>query len=219
MADNETAKAGGAGNVLHPIACSHCRQRKRKCDRQLPHCLQCSHDPSNCHYPEQNKRGIPIGFINRLEARLAETEDALYRVLQLLDNEEPKSMPHPQAQTKSERIKEWDELPLQSMGDIRKWYHQRVGPDPSSLGSASGEPPASNAPWPSAPLNRITVPITDLPNQDPDPDIQLQTEMAGMSSSLGTDGDSMMEAPWEAQAEPSEGRANDLGKKKPHLYF
>ncbi|KAL2207078.1 hypothetical protein CC79DRAFT_1321215 [Sarocladium strictum] len=41
---------------LSPIACESCRQKKRGCDRSLPHCLQCSKTPSQCIYPEVNKR-------------------------------------------------------------------------------------------------------------------------------------------------------------------
>ncbi|KAF9249633.1 transcriptional regulator family: Fungal Specific TF [Penicillium roqueforti] len=66
-----------ANNNLSPISCETCRQRKCKCDRKLPCCSQCSNEPSRCVYPESGKRGLPLGYLNQLEQRLAETESAL----------------------------------------------------------------------------------------------------------------------------------------------
>ncbi|KAJ4039457.1 hypothetical protein NW756_009424 [Fusarium oxysporum] len=128
MANNEASVEceQEAERQLNPIACSHCRQRKRKCDRQLPHCLQCTNDPTNCHYPEQNKRGLPIGFITRLETRLAETEEALFRLVHSIDepNNNHTSL-KPSSQRKDDRIREWDSLPLRNADEIRAWYRNR----------------------------------------------------------------------------------------------
>ncbi|KAH7001224.1 hypothetical protein EDB80DRAFT_721771 [Ilyonectria destructans] len=218
MADNELDE-GEAGQGLNPIACSYCRQRKRKCDRQLPHCLQCRHDPSNCHYPEQNKRGIPIGFINRLEARLVETEDALYRVLQFIDQrsvDEPNSLHHSR-QSKADRIKEWDNLPLQSMDEVHQWYQQRIGATPSSAGDLSIDNPPPSTTWPPPTINQmaVPVPITDMPESEVQQPIIVNTGQPVSAS----DGDSMLEGSWELNQPPSESKAKDLGKKNPHLYF
>ncbi|KAH7179314.1 uncharacterized protein B0J16DRAFT_346627 [Fusarium flagelliforme] len=128
MASNEPLVEQEAERQLNPIACSHCRQRKRKCDRNLPHCLQCNNDPSNCHYPEQNKRGLPIGFITRLEARLAETEEALFRLVQSIEDPENNQVSlKPSSQRKDDRIREWDNLPLRNMEEVKTWYRNRGG--------------------------------------------------------------------------------------------
>ncbi|EWG41686.1 hypothetical protein FVEG_03752 [Fusarium verticillioides 7600] len=126
MANNEASGEQEIERQLNPIACSHCRQRKRKCDRQLPHCLQCTNDPTNCHYPEQNKRGLPIGFITRLEARLAETEEALFRLVHTIDEPNNNHISlKPSSQRKDDRITEWDSLPLRNVDEIRAWYRSR----------------------------------------------------------------------------------------------
>ncbi|RBR09983.1 hypothetical protein FVER53590_03752 [Fusarium verticillioides] len=97
-----------------------------RCDRQLPHCLQCTNDPTNCHYPEQNKRGLPIGFITRLEARLAETEEALFRLVHTIDEPNNNHISlKPSSQRKDDRITEWDSLPLRNVDEIRAWYRSR----------------------------------------------------------------------------------------------
>ncbi|KAL9570352.1 hypothetical protein ACKAV7_005558 [Fusarium commune] len=93
---------------------------------QLPHCLQCTNDPTNCHYPEQNKRGLPIGFITRLEARLAETEEALFRLVHSIDEPNNNHISlKPSSQRKDDRIREWDSLPLRDLDEIRAWYRSR----------------------------------------------------------------------------------------------
>ncbi|WXC53493.1 hypothetical protein QX201_013136 [Fusarium graminearum] len=130
MASNDTILEQESGQ-LNPIACSHCRQRKRKslqCDRNIPHCLQCNNDPSRCQYPEQNKRGLPIGFITRLEARLAETEEALFRLVQSIEESEDNQVSlKPSSQRKDDRIREWDSLPLRTPEQVKSWYRNRLG--------------------------------------------------------------------------------------------
>ncbi|KAF4454941.1 Positive regulator of purine utilization [Fusarium austroafricanum] len=70
--------------------------------------------------------GLPIGFITRLEARLAETEEALFRLVQSIDDPNDKHVSlKPSSLRKDDRIKEWDSLPLQNMDDIRVWYRNR----------------------------------------------------------------------------------------------
>ncbi|KAH7156617.1 hypothetical protein EDB81DRAFT_787519 [Dactylonectria macrodidyma] len=223
MADTEFDE-GETGQALNPIACSHCRQRKRKCDRQLPHCLQCNHDPSNCHYPEQNKRGIPIGFINRLEARLDETEDALCRILQSIGPHptyEPNSL-HRSRQSKADRMKEWDNLPLQSIEDIHNWYQQRNAASPSSAGDSliDNPPPHLTTAWPPRALGHITVPVQLPMAEMPETVAQAHGVLDAGQSASTSNGGSMLEGSWEANPlQPSDSKAKDLGLKHPDLYF
>ncbi|KAH7155817.1 hypothetical protein B0J13DRAFT_546416 [Dactylonectria estremocensis] len=224
MADTEFDE-GDAGQVLNPIACSHCRQRKRKCDRQLPHCLQCSHDPSNCHYPEQNKRGIPIGFINRLEARLLETEDALFRVLQSVGQHpvDETSPLHHSRQSKADRIKEWDNLPLQSIEDINNWYQQRNGASPSSAGDSliDNPPPQLSTAWPPRAPSQITVPVPAPAPITEMPEVVAHTNelLKSVQPASASNGASMLEESWEVTPQLSDSKAKDLGLKHPDLYF
>ncbi|KFH42860.1 hypothetical protein ACRE_063920 [Hapsidospora chrysogenum ATCC 11550] len=120
----------GESSAHNPIACESCRTKKRRC----------SHDPSQCHYPEQNKRGLPSGYVNKLEARLAETEAALFHILSQVDGADsqttslaadeisspPSSSSIPGQNSKAERVREWDRLPLQTVGDIRLWYRSKA---------------------------------------------------------------------------------------------
>jgi hypothetical protein len=72
-------------------------------------------------------RGLPIGFINRLEARLAETEEALFRLVQSIDGSTNNHISlKPSSQRKDDRIQEWDNLPLGNMDDIRTWFESRT---------------------------------------------------------------------------------------------
>ncbi|RBR26001.1 uncharacterized protein FIESC28_01274 [Fusarium coffeatum] len=112
MANNEPSVEQEAERQLNPIACSHCRQRKRKCDRNL---------------------GLPIGFITRLEARLAETEEALFSLVQSIEDPENNQISlKPSSQRKDGRIREWDNLPLKDFGDVKVWYRNRAGLSDSS---------------------------------------------------------------------------------------
>lgn len=74
-------------------------------------------------------RGLPLGYLTRLEARLAETEDALYRIYQERDQgpfpNTSNSAQVSQAVTrdnKYERVEEWTQFPLNSIEDIEAWY-------------------------------------------------------------------------------------------------
>ncbi|KAI9903733.1 hypothetical protein N3K66_000262 [Trichothecium roseum] len=137
----ENARGGRIRRVDSPthnnIACESCRTKKRRCDRSLPVCLQCANDPSSCHYPEENKRGLPSGYVNKLEARLAETEAALYQVLgqrQQQYDAHPVPAPAlasaaPPGQNKADRVREWECFPLQSDLDVRAWYRWKAGGD------------------------------------------------------------------------------------------
>ncbi|KAK6206939.1 hypothetical protein QIS74_13427 [Colletotrichum tabaci] len=116
MSRNSSDRADGSA-LQSPIACESCRQRKRRCDRKL---------------------GIPNGYLNRLETRLAETEAALFRALSGALDGGPASLDSasspallPQAawtprQNKVDRVKEWDSLPLQTPDDIQAWFRSKA---------------------------------------------------------------------------------------------
>ncbi|KAI5268123.1 hypothetical protein E4T47_07880 [Aureobasidium subglaciale] len=96
-----------------PIACEICRTKKRKslitflfvcAVRQehvsqisikrliyesnlsihSPSCSQCVHASQTCTYPGTSKRGLPSGYIAKIEERLAQTEAALLQTLSSL---------------------------------------------------------------------------------------------------------------------------------------
>ncbi|KAF5251289.1 hypothetical protein FANTH_3581 [Fusarium anthophilum] len=70
--------------------------------------------------------GLPIGFITRLEARLAETEEALFRLVHSIDEPNNNHISlKPSSQRKDDRIREWDSLPLRNVDEIRAWYRSR----------------------------------------------------------------------------------------------
>lgn len=81
-------------------------------------------------------RGIPLGFLNTLEARLRETEMALIAVVQQSNNQgqlhhNNAILPLPEArsqssQQKTEMANEWTQFPLQSMDDIIQWYRWKT---------------------------------------------------------------------------------------------
>jgi len=52
-------------------SCASCRQRKIKCDRQLPDCGFCKQVGVRCSYLQpQKKRGLRAGYVSTLESRL-----------------------------------------------------------------------------------------------------------------------------------------------------
>ncbi|KAJ5624500.1 hypothetical protein N7510_000809 [Penicillium lagena] len=89
-----------------PISCESCRQKKCKCDRKL---------------------GLPLGYLNQLEQRLAETEQALYGALVTLRSMQPVTMiracPKPETapKQKAARVEEWTRLPLREWPDLERW--------------------------------------------------------------------------------------------------
>ncbi|EED15949.1 hypothetical protein TSTA_010650 [Talaromyces stipitatus ATCC 10500] len=122
--------------ILHPIACEPCRQKKCKCDREIPVCSQCLGEPSKCNYPESGKRGLPLGYITQLEQRLAVTELALFEALATLH-----SLGHDETglvkasvksgiesrQGKQSLMEEWRKLPLRDglTEDIETWWQAK----------------------------------------------------------------------------------------------
>lgn len=54
--------------------CFLCRQRKTKCDRNLPSCGFCLKAKVECQYvPKPKKRGLRAGYVSQLENRIGKT--------------------------------------------------------------------------------------------------------------------------------------------------
>ncbi|PYI29019.1 hypothetical protein BP00DRAFT_427920 [Aspergillus indologenus CBS 114.80] len=115
--------------TLSPIACEPCRQKKCKCDRTLPVCTQCSPDPSKCVYPESGKRGLPLGYLNQIEQRLADTEQALYEALTTIRELHAShggmvvqaTRKSTDLRPKNARMQEWSQLPLSGWAERERW--------------------------------------------------------------------------------------------------
>lgn len=111
-----------------------CRQRKCKCNRVLPVCGSCASDPSKCWYSQGSKRGIPAGYINSLETRLAETESALYYALcELHSGYREQGSYGPLAEHLKQRYghgktdvtKDWKDLPMTNRQQAQAWWLER----------------------------------------------------------------------------------------------
>ncbi|KXH43537.1 hypothetical protein CSAL01_09989 [Colletotrichum salicis] len=198
------------GNALQsPIACESCRQRKRRCDRKL---------------------GIPNGYLNKLETRLAETEAALFRVLSgALDTHgfESASSPAllPQAawtprQNKVDRVKEWDSLPLQTTDDIQAWYRSKAtehndpaidlpAASPQSLISTVSDP--MFAPPPPPPRDPGSVPGSVLSDHQGISDAVIEPQLRAMTPMIST--------PVNRSSSDSLSKAKELSKSQQNLYF
>ncbi|CAF3528545.1 unnamed protein product [Fusarium graminearum] len=126
MASNDTILEQESGQ-LNPIACSHCRQRKRKV-RRIEQPRRPGETLTNKSLQCDRNIGLPIGFITRLEARLAETEEALFRLVQSIEESEDNQVSlKPSSQRKDDRIREWDSLPLRTPEQVKSWYRNRLG--------------------------------------------------------------------------------------------
>ncbi|KXH62773.1 hypothetical protein CNYM01_02531 [Colletotrichum nymphaeae SA-01] len=211
------------GNTLQsPIACESCRQRKRRCDRKF-------HEPGRCQYPEQSKRGIPNGYLNKLETRLAETEAALFRVLSgALDHTQgfdSASSPAllPQAawtprQNKVDRVKEWDSLPLQTPDDIQAWYRSKAtehndpaidlpAASPQSLISTVSDPMFAPPPPPRDP-GSVPGSVSDHQGIS---DAVIEPQLRAMTPMVST--------PVNRASSDSLSKAKELSKSQQNLYF
>ncbi|CAI6099202.1 unnamed protein product, partial [Clonostachys chloroleuca] len=189
-----------------------------------PNCQQCSNDPANCQYPEQSRRGIPIGFINRLEARLAETEHALHRLLQYIDEGTfyPSNLAQTPDQSKADRVKEWDSFPLESMMDIRRWHEQHVGTATPASGTHSSQQNLSphELAWQPGHYSQSQGP--DLSPASPFnnvPNLVSQSEVIGPPVDLNPAPATLIDPSWGNAPQASEGKAKELSKNRPNLYF
>ncbi|KAJ6115968.1 hypothetical protein N7523_006385 [Penicillium sp. IBT 18751x] len=72
-------------------------------------------------------RGLPLGYLNRLEERLAETEAALYGALMTLPSTSPTTVvqatakPDSVRKPKAARMDGWSRLPLRTRSDLKRW--------------------------------------------------------------------------------------------------
>ncbi|GKZ59912.1 hypothetical protein AnigIFM49718_006236 [Aspergillus niger] len=73
-------------------------------------------------------QGLPLGYLNQLEQRLAETESALYGALMALSSMGPATTllqattkPDSLQKSKAARMEEWSRLPLRDWPDIYHW--------------------------------------------------------------------------------------------------
>ncbi|KAF4832964.1 Depudecin biosynthesis cluster-specific transcription activator DEP6 [Colletotrichum tropicale] len=218
-------EAGNSSTFQSPIACESCRQRKRRCDRKLPFCLQCSHEPGRCQYPEQSKRGIPNGYLNKLETRLAETEAALFRVLSgTMDSQTYDAASSPallsQAawtprQNKVDRVKEWESLPLQTPTDIQAWFRSKAT---ESNDAATDLPAASPQSLISSVSDQLALPQpsverTSMSNSQPVVDIPIEPQFLAPMTPVNTAQTGNRNAP------DSHSKAKELSKSHQNLYF
>ncbi|KAK1724902.1 uncharacterized protein BDZ83DRAFT_752279 [Colletotrichum acutatum] len=206
MSRNSSEREGHA--LQSPIACESCRQRKRRCDRKL---------------------GIPNGYLNKLETRLAETEAALFRVLSgALDHAQgfdSASSPAllPQAawtprQNKVDRVKEWDSLPLQTPDDIQAWYRSKAtehndpaidlpAASPQSLISTVSDPMFAPPPPPRDP-GSVPGSVSDHQGIS---DAVIEPQLRAMTPMVST--------PVNRVSSESLSKAKELSKSQQNLYF
>ncbi|CAF3525491.1 unnamed protein product [Fusarium graminearum] len=59
------------------VSCERCRQRKAKCDRQLPGCERCGRAGVECDYAGRRKPGFPAGHRQELEDKIQRLEAEL----------------------------------------------------------------------------------------------------------------------------------------------
>lgn len=168
--------------------------------------------------------------MTKLEVRLAETEAALFRTLCLLNGTPDSSHELPQLdktstssrQSKTDRITEWERLPLKTSDDDQAWYHAKssaqslssfdIG-DTTSTRSAM-EDTYSMIDSTSSPLEDPMRPINALmgPVQTP-----LQAlPITGVSPQSTT---SQMTAPHSSFTPPGPSKSEQLTKSQSSLYF
>ncbi|KAJ5194222.1 transcriptional regulator family: Fungal Specific TF [Penicillium cf. griseofulvum] len=114
--------------TLNPISCELCRQRKCKFSSTVQF-LNISIIKSVL-FPMRRgsvEIGLPLGYLNQLEERLAETESALYGALMTLRSMGQSTAVQTPAQTdttpkhKVARMEEWSQLPLREWPDMERW--------------------------------------------------------------------------------------------------
>lgn len=72
---------------------------------------------------------MPLGYLNQLEQRLAETESALYGALVTLRAMQPSTVaqvsgkPDSMQKQKAARMDEWSQLPLRGWSDMERWMN------------------------------------------------------------------------------------------------
>ncbi|KAH8660243.1 hypothetical protein BX600DRAFT_467449 [Xylariales sp. PMI_506] len=185
------------------IACELCRAKKQKCDRKKPVCTQCAKAPDACNYLEQHKRGLPAGYVNSLEKRLADTERALYFALaeiytgtvQLNDYSVSRvggDTRATQSQSKIATTQEWLQCPLRNRNDAKEWYMQRQNLqrlDPARIHTSDAHPQL-DSPSSSPSLMRQTWnPTSTIVVQD-NGNLSTPSRLTGFPESEPTNGNS-----------------------------
>ena len=69
-------------------------------------------------------RGLPLGYLNQLEQRLAETESALYGALTTLRSMGQSTTPVTKSEAlklKPARMEEWSQLPIRDWNELERW--------------------------------------------------------------------------------------------------
>lgn len=123
-------------------ACTPCRSKKQKCSGHHPSCSQCQNASIECTWPEQRKRGPAKDYIKALESRLHEAESLLLAILPLIndniidrasntlglsdeDNIEGLNVQKssPPSLNKKTGLDYWDQFPIDTRKNIRKWQY------------------------------------------------------------------------------------------------
>lgn len=145
-----------------------------------------------------------------MEARLAETEEALFQVLQTLDSSNRAQLSlRPSPERKSERVKEWDSLPLKSLNDIEAWFQKKAEVNANREASRTGQPESSRRDVPM----RSIVTDTDFDIGDSYDAGDETTSFSGNRSSTPGDGT------WSLDSGTLKSKAEVLEQKRPHIYF
>lgn len=85
MANSDVSEEDTAHRSTSKTVCRLCRQRKTKCDRNLPKCSFCIKAKVVCQYvPEPRKRGLRAGYVTELESRIGKSSQLSY-ILVLLE--------------------------------------------------------------------------------------------------------------------------------------
>jgi hypothetical protein len=177
-------------------------------------------------------RGLPLGYINHLEQRLAETESALYGALTTLRSlgqpTTPVSAKETTPKQKAARMEEWSGLPLRDAKDMQHWLcimSDRFSIEPAGPGNAPiaipiPETPANHtldepqsgywrdgrvteSPFETHPTGTIALPYFGMNEVIPD---------SGLTDdAVGVSGD--------ANSVDRSTRAEELSHKNPNLYF
>ncbi|KAK2039359.1 hypothetical protein LZ31DRAFT_476792 [Colletotrichum somersetense] len=172
---------------------------------------------------QSRARGIPNGYLNKLETRLAETEAALFMVLsgtlQTPGSGLASSPPLlPQAawkprQNKVDRVREWELLPLQTPDEIQAWFSSKAAensdPTPEPPG-ASPQTLISSVSEPMLAPDCMRDPDT-VPTQRPPPDVVIEPRLRSMTPASI--------APVERVPSDSLSKAEELSKSQRNLYF
>ncbi|KAK1593405.1 uncharacterized protein LY79DRAFT_589759 [Colletotrichum navitas] len=172
---------------------------------------------------QSRARGIPNGYLNKLETRLAETEAALFRalsgVLHSLGSGSASSPALlPQAawtprQNKVDRVKEWEHFPLQTPDEIQAWFRSKAAgqsdPVPEPL-DASPQSLVSSASDPMLAPHPVRDPDS-MPAQRPLSDAVIEPRLRSMTPIATT--------PVNGVPSDSVSKAEELSKSQRNLYF